>query len=85
MTTTVLTRYAIKMMTDGELFIHLVDLPCDLKGACRPNADGTYSIFINARYSTESQRETLHHEIAHIYHRDHQRDLDIALIEAMRR
>lgn len=85
MITRALTKYATQMILTGELFVHLIDLPCMVEGVSCPNPDGTYSVFINTRHTHSIQREAFYHEIAHIYYKDHQRDISAGQIEAMRR
>ena len=83
--TEILTRFATWKMLKGEMFVHFQDMPVEVEGACRPNADGTYSIFLNTRHSVATQRAAFFHEVAHIYFKDHQSDLDADMIEAQRR
>lgn len=82
--TEILTRFATWKMIRGEMFVHFQDMPVEVEGACRPNTDGTYSIFLNTRHSVATQRAAFYHEVAHIYYKDHQSDLDADRIEAMR-
>lgn len=46
--------------------VYLVDLPHGIRGFTRKNEDGSYSIMINARLSSEMQIEVYDHEIRHI-------------------
>lgn len=39
-------------------------------GHCNCNPDGTYSIFINARFGYEAQKEVYLHELRHIRNND---------------
>ena len=41
-----------------------------MRGVTVPNDDGTFSVYINALYDDETQRETLEHELEHLA-RDH--------------
>ena len=47
-----------------------MDLPHGIKGSCRSNKDGSYTIILNTRYSCEEQMETYMHELEHIQHDD---------------
>ena len=51
-------------------FVRIIELPPSVKGVTVPNEDGTFSVYINAIYDTETQRHTLEHELEHLA-RDH--------------
>ena len=85
MTTTVLTKFATRMILKGELFVHLTDLPSRVRAAYCSNLDGSFSVFINAKHSTDRQRQALFHEISHIYHKDLSRDIEADVLETERR
>ena len=51
-------------------YVRVVELPAAVRGVTVPNDDGTFSVYINALYDDESQRETLEHELEHLA-RDH--------------
>ena len=53
-------------MNREDYFVRLVDLPPGVKGLVTPNTDGTYSVYLNARYDEVTQRQTLEHELRHI-------------------
>lgn len=44
----------------------LVDMPLNVYGVTAQGADGSYSIYVNARLSTEFGLDVLAHELAHI-------------------
>lgn len=46
--------------------IKMVDMPVTVKAYTVPNNDGTYTIFINSRLSSEQQKESYSHEVEHI-------------------
>ena len=50
--------------------MRVVDLPAAVRGVTVPNDDGTFSVYINALYDVETQRQTLEHELEHLA-RDH--------------
>lgn len=51
-------------------YVRVLDLPPAVRGVTVPNDDGTFSIYINALYDTDSQRRALEHELEHLA-RDH--------------
>ena len=51
-------------------YVRVVELPAAVRGVTVPNDDGTFSVYINALYDDETQRETLEHELTHLA-RDH--------------
>lgn len=51
-------------------FVRVIDLPLSVRGVTVPNDDGTFSVYINALYDTDIQRQTLEHELEHLA-RDH--------------
>ena len=53
-----------------DFFVRIVDLPTTIGGMVSPNDDGTFSIYINARLSTDQQRKALDHELDHIRNDD---------------
>ena len=57
-----------------------MDLPCGVKAVTVPNADGTYTIIINAKHSFETQRKSYLHEIRKIKKNDFDK-YDVGKIE----
>lgn len=57
-------------MTDIIVNVHFADLPCNIKGYSTLNADGSYTIIINARLNNEMQRAVYTHELQHINSKD---------------
>lgn len=57
------------------------DMPYGIKGHVNPNRDGSYTIFINAKYNIEQQQETLAHEMLHITNDDFNSDLSADELE----
>lgn len=64
--------------------VHLIDLPVTLKGYTTKNHDGSYTIIINARLSSEMQCATYDHEIAHINNGDYDCCRQVANVELIR-
>ncbi|MDF2656364.1 MAG: hypothetical protein K0R19_2838 [Bacillota bacterium] len=64
--------------------VHLVDLPHGVRGFTKKNKDGSYSIMINARLSSEMQIHTYDHEIRHIENGDYDNMADVDLVEKHR-
>ena len=48
----------------------ILDIPYGIKGSCRANRDGSYTIILNARYTAEEQKEAYLHELEHIRNDD---------------
>lgn len=51
-----------------EIIIVSHKLPDKIKGLVTPNADGTYTIFVNRNLTDEQQKATVQHELKHIRH-----------------
>lgn len=64
--------------------VHLVDLPHGVRGFTKKNKDGSYTIMINARLSSEMQIATYDHEISHIEGGDYEYKGDVDGIEKHR-
>ncbi len=54
----------------GEIFTHIIDMPSGIWGHVNENPDGSYTIFINARLSTNMQQDVYFHELRHIAKND---------------
>lgn len=65
----------------NDIIIRIVDLPCHIKGVTIPHLDGTYNIYINAKYSVEMQNDILRHELTHIKNFDFDNFDDIKIVE----
>ena len=61
-----------------------VDLPENVHGSCQKAGDNEYNIMINSLLSDEDQEVTFLHEMLHIYHRDHDRGVNVDRLEAER-
>lgn len=57
----------------NEIAIYYENLPPAVRGFVEVDAEGDYSIFINARYNHEQQQEIYAHEMAHILKNHHYR------------
>lgn len=64
--------------------VHLVDLPHGVRGFTKKNKDGSYTIMINARLSSDMQIATYDHEIRHIENGDYDHKIDVNRIESLR-
>jgi len=64
-----------------DINVFLVDLPPSVKGYTVANADGSFSIFINARCASNIQEQTYRHEREHVENGDFDRDLPVDIIE----
>lgn len=65
---------------NDAVFQVLIDLPTRVRGLTCPNADGSYTVFLNARLSADQQREAYRHELSHIQGDDFER-ADVQQIE----
>ena len=64
--------------------VHLVDLPHGVRGFTKKNKDGSFTVMINARLSSEMQISTYDHEIKHIENGDYESKVDVDLLEKHR-
>jgi len=64
-----------------NIIIRVVDLPYAVKGVTIPHTDCTYNIYINTKYSVETQNEILQHELRHIKNFDFDNFDNIKIIE----
>ena len=64
-----------------NVIIRIIDLPICVKGVTVPHPDGTYNIFINARYPIDIQQDTLKHELNHVENFDFDNFDTIQIIE----
>ena len=62
-----------------SIYVYLADLPGKVSEMVTPCADG-YTVYINARMSTERQRKAYNHALKHIRNNDWERT-DVQLIE----
>lgn len=53
-----------------EYFIRYIDMPSRTKGLTVEDADGFYSIYINAKISAYEQQAAIIHELTHIERND---------------
>lgn len=72
------------MVCVDYIAVHLVDLPHEVKGFTKKNKDGSYTIMINARLSSEMQINTYDHEIRHIENGDYDKDILVNSTEVQR-
>lgn len=66
-----------------DVFVRLISMPPLVKGVTLPNADGTYSVYINSCLSEEAQRKALQHELCHIEHDDIYSNEPVAVAERL--
>ena len=57
-----------------EIFTRLIKLPTRIKGYTEIETDGNYNIYLNENLSSEQQRLTYLHEMAHIKRGDWDKD-----------
>lgn len=54
------------MRDRSDLNVNLLDMPTSVRGRTVPNADGSYSVFINSRLCDSMCRMAYEHEVSHI-------------------
>lgn len=64
-----------------DIIVRIIDLPMCVKGVTIPHSDGTFNIYINAKYSNDMRRTILEHELRHIKNFDFDNFDDIKIIE----
>ena len=64
-----------------NIIVRIIDLPLCVKGVTVPHPDGTYNIFINAKFPIDIQRQTIKHELKHVSNMDFESIDDIKTIE----
>lgn len=62
----------------------LIDMPVKIKGITIMNSDDSYTIFINARLSSQMQCATYDHEMEHINNKDYDHIFSVNDLEAIR-
>lgn len=67
-------------MTDN-IYVYVVDLPGSITEMVCPCFDG-YTVYLNARASSEAQKEGYLHALYHIQNHDFEREDDIQTIES---
>ena len=64
-----------------EVFVKIMDMDTGIAEQVVKNHDGSYTVFINARYATEAQKAAYLHAIGHIENNDFDKE-DVQSIEA---
>ena len=71
-----------KPIEGADYFVRAVDLKDDsINAAVRPNDDGTYSVYLNTRASSEAQHAAMDHELEHMCEDDFNNEKPISEIE----
>lgn len=71
-------------MNEDEYRVYLVKLPATVRGACRLDAEGFASIYINDDLSPKAKKAVFRHEIRHIRKKDHHNGRNIREVEGCR-
>lgn len=71
-------------LPECDYWVHEVSLPYEVSGAVTPNDDGTFSVYINSRLSTDKQLKALRHEVDHIENDDFYNGKPIEAVEKKR-
>lgn len=66
---------------EKEIFVEIIDMGTKVTEQVTQNADGSYTIFLNARYSYEKLQDAFRHAYCHIERHDFQKG-DVQCIEA---
>ena len=64
-----------------QINVRLIDYDVTVKESVVQNPDDSYTIFINARYSTEQQKISYLHAIGHIINGDFESNEEVTKIE----
>ena len=72
-------------MNSGSIIIIQTELPSTVDGLTHINDDGTYTILINKAKGERKKKETLYHELAHIFGDDFNRFEHASVLEHMLR
>lgn len=72
------------MIEDGDYIVRVIDYKdTAIRGATFVDNDGFANIYINARVSTNQQKETFNHELLHVENDDCYNDKPIELVESL--
>lgn len=52
----------------ADIYVQLLRLPAAVKGCVVPEADGSYTIYLNNLYNDEQLRDIYRHELRHLLH-----------------
>ena len=53
-----------------DVIIRFMDFPYGIRGCVKQSPDGTYNIYVNARYCHNQNVSTVIHELKHIWNGD---------------
>ena len=70
-------------MIMNDISVVLMDVDTMVGESIFKNADGSYTVLLNSRWSAEEQRRCFNHAISHIRHNDWEKD-DVQQIEKER-
>ncbi len=65
----------------NEVNVVLVDLPIGARGCVMPEADGSFTVYINAAYNHEQRRAIFEHEMRHLLLNHHYSSRSISQAE----
>lgn len=69
------------LIENADYFIYMIIMPPKIYSFVKPNADGTFSIYLDPRRSYLQRKQDLDHELDHIRNEDFYNDLPICQIE----
>lgn len=64
-----------------DYYVRLVSLPTRVEGVTVPNADGSFSVYINSALSEEKRADVLSHELRHIREEHFYLDMPVERME----
>ena len=64
-----------------DIFLRYCDMPCSIRAYTYINSDGSYTIVINSKLSTEMRLTAYQHEMHHIKSRDYDKKCSVGIIE----
>lgn len=68
-----------------EIYIYYVDMPCSIESNVVENPDGSYTLYLNSRFTHEKNIEGYLHELDHIENEDFKAINDIHDVEVRAR
>ncbi len=74
-------EYLPNDIASESINVVLMDMPIGIEEQVTQNADGSYTVFLNSRYTYEHHVDCLHHALGHVQNRDFEK-LDVQTVEA---
>lgn len=74
-------EYLPNDIASESINVVLMDMPIGIEEQVTQNADGSYTVFLNSRYTYEHHVDCLLHALGHVQNRDFEK-LDVQTVEA---